>query len=199
MFGSISFLMTEISVVSITRRMNNTQAITNPHSMAMVKSKITVRKNVINKTVTSDLGFFNKALKVRQPLMLYDTITSTPAKQAIGMYCANGIRSRRISSNTAAWIIPAIGVLPPLLMLVMVRAIAPVAGIPPKIGVTTLAIPWAISSVFESCLSPITPSATAAESKDSIAPNTAMVMATGKRFLMASQLSSGTTASGSCD
>ena len=123
---------------------------TKPHSIATVKSKITVRKKVMSNTDTSDLGFFSKPLNVRQLLMLYDTITNTPAKQAIGMYCANGIKSNRMSNNTTAWIIPAIGVLPPLLMLVMVRAIAPVAGIPPKIGVTTLATPCAINSVFES-------------------------------------------------
>jgi hypothetical protein len=33
-------------------------------------------------------------------------------------------------------------------MLVAVRAIAPVAGSPPKIGDATLATPWAISSTF---------------------------------------------------
>ena len=39
-------------------------------SMAIVRSKMTVRKKVISSTVTSDLGFFNNALNVRQPLML---------------------------------------------------------------------------------------------------------------------------------
>ena len=62
-----------------------------------------------------------------------------------------------------------------------------------------LAAPWAISSVLESCRSPITPSATVAESKDSMAPNTAIVMATGNKFLMASQFSEGTTASGNSE
>ena len=77
---------------------------------------------------------------------------------------------------------PAIGVRPPLLMFVIVRAIAPVAGIPPKKGTTTFATPCAISSVFELCLSPITPSATIAESKLSIAPNIAIVNAEGNSF-----------------
>ena len=78
--------------------------------------------------------------------------------------------------------IPATGVRPPLLMLVIVRAIAPVAGMPPKNGTTTFATPWAISSVFELCLSPITPSATIADSSDSIAPNIAIVNADGNSF-----------------
>ena len=91
------------------------------------------------------------------------------------------------------------GVLPPLLMLVIVRAIAPVAGIPPNKGATMLAAPCAISSVLESWRSPITPSATVADNKDSIAPSTAMVIATGNNSLIASQLRAGTTASGNSD
>ena len=39
-----------------------------------------------------------------------------------------------MSNSTTAWMIPATGVLLPLLILVMVRAMAPVAGIPPKSG-----------------------------------------------------------------
>ena len=62
--------------------------------------------------------------------------------------------------------IPAIGVLPPLLIFVMVRAIAPVAGILPNRGAMILAAPCAISSVLESWRSPITPSATVADSSD---------------------------------
>ena len=77
---------------------------------------------------------------------------------------------------------PATGVLPPLLMLVIVRAIAPVAGIPPKKGTTTFATPCAMSSVLELCLSPITPSATMADSRDSMAPSMAIVNAEGKSF-----------------
>ena len=46
------------------------QAITNPTSMATVKSKITVRKKVISRTATSDLGFFNNPLNTLHPLML---------------------------------------------------------------------------------------------------------------------------------
>ena len=67
---------------------------------------------------------------------------------------------------------------------------------PPKMGEAMLAMPWAISSVLESWRSPMTPSATAADSNDSMAPSTAMVMATGNRFFTASQLRVGTVASG---
>ena len=67
-------------------------------------------------------------------------------------------------------------------MFVIVRAIAPVAGMPPKNGTTTFATPCAMSSVFELCLSPITPSATIADNRLSMAPNIAIVNAEGKSF-----------------
>ena len=98
-----------------------------------------------------------------------------------------------------ACMIPAIGVRPPLLILVMVRAMAPVAGIPPTSGDTRLAIPWPISSWFELCLSPMIPSATVAESSDSIAPSMAMVMAGDIRLWMVSQVIPGTATSGSSE
>ncbi len=91
-------------------------------------------------------------------------------------------------------------ILPPLLILVIVRAMAPVAGMPPNNGVIRLAVPCSISSVFESSLyTPVTPSATVADSNDSIAPNTAIVMATGNKSLMASQLRVGMAALGNSD
>ena len=65
---------------------------------------------------------------------------------------------------------------------------APVTGIPPKIGTMIFAAPWAISSVFELCLSPVTPSATVADNKDSIAPRIAIVKAEGSNKLIVSIL-----------
>ena len=119
---------------------------------------------------------------VLQPLMLYETITSTPARHGIGISLTRSPRKRSTSNSTRVCTIPATGVFPPLFMLAIVRAIAPVAGIPPKNGTTIFATPWPISSVLELWRSPITPSATIAESRDSIAPNIAIVNATGARF-----------------
>ena len=107
------------------------------------------------------------------------------------------MRNRNMSNSTAAWMMPAMGVRPPLLMFVMVRAMAPVAGIPPNSGEARLAIPCAISSVFESWWSPVTPSATAADSSDSMAPSMAMVRAGDTNPLMVSHVISGTCAPGS--
>ena len=75
-----------------------------------------------------------------------------------------------------------------MLMLVIVRAMAPVTGIPPKNGTTMLAAPCAMSSVLELWRSPVTPSATVAESSDSMAPSMAMVKAGGSRPRMVSRL-----------
>ena len=176
--------------------MKRTQARMRPALMATVRSKMTVRKNVSRRTKTSDLGLLSNALKVLHPLMLYATTIRTPARQAIGINLARGIRKSSIRRRTTAWTIPATGVRPPLLILVIVLAMAPVAGIPPKIGVTILAIPRAMSSVLELCLALIIPSATVAESRDSMAPSAAMVMAIGKRFFTASQSRAGISAFG---
>ena len=72
---------------------------------------------------------------------------------------------------------PATGVRAPFFTFVAVRAIAPVAGMPRKNGETIFAMPCAISSWFESCLSSIIPSATTADSSDSIAARIAIVTA----------------------
>jgi len=65
----------------------------------------------------------------------------------------------------------------PFLLFAAVLAIAPVAGIPPKIGDNMFAAPLAISSMFDLCFSPIIPSATTAESNASIPTSTAIVKA----------------------
>ena len=57
------------------------------------------------------------------------------------------------------------------------RAIAPVAGNPPKSGETMLATPWAINSTFGLCLSLLMRSETTADISDSIAPSMATVNA----------------------
>ena len=56
-------------------------------------------------------------------------------------------------------------------------AIAPVAGMPPKIGEAIFATPCATSSMLDRCFPPTMPSATTAESSDSIAASNAIVKA----------------------
>ena len=89
-----------------------------------------------------------------------------------------GQRRENTSTNiSTAWTIAARGLLPPLRILVAVRAIAPVAAKPLKNGAKIFASPWPISSWLESCRVFAMPSAAVAESRDSIAPSNAMVNA----------------------
>jgi hypothetical protein len=73
-------------------------------------------------------------------------------------------------------------------MFVAVRAMAPVAGIPPIMGEAILATPWAINSMLERWRLPVMPSATTAESNDSIPANTAIVNAGELIFVISSKL-----------
>ena len=89
--------------------------------------------------------------------------------------------STRIS--VMEWIIPAIGVRPPFLILAAVLAMAPVAGIPPKKAEPILPNPCAISSMLERWCELIILSATTQDNNDSIAANIAIVKPSGKAFL----------------
>ena len=112
---------------------------------------------------------------------------STALKVARGMNFASGAAATMMINSVSACVIPAIGVRAPLRIFVAVRAMAPVAGMPPKSGLTMLAMPCAISSWLESWRSSVMPSATTAESSDSMAANIAMVTAGWKRCCMFAQ------------
>ena len=119
------------------------------------------------------------------------------ARQASGIEPASGAATRITSSSASACTMPATGLVAPLFTLVMVRAMVPVAGMPPKKGVTKLAAPCAINSWLGSCRSPITPSATRAHSSDSMAPSSASVMVGISRKRADSQLKLGSWNAGS--
>ena len=59
---------------------------------------------------------------------------------------ASGANTSTIAASVIARMMPATGVRAPLRTLVTVRAMVPVAAMPPKNGATTLAMPCAISS-----------------------------------------------------
>ena len=100
------------------------------------------------------------------------------------------------TNKKIAWKIPATGVLPPALILVAVRAIAPVAGIPPKIPEAIFATPCPTNSWFNECLCPIKPSATTADSKASIPAKNAIVNADGTNSRISSNEKVGHTGVG---
>ncbi|MNP47212.1 hypothetical protein D3C76_1412550 [compost metagenome] len=76
-------------------------------------------------------------------------------------------------------------------ILVAVRAMAPVAGMPPNRGVTILAMPWPTSSRLLLCRLPDMPSATTADKSDSMAPSMAMTKAGRSSSLIRSQVITG--------
>ena len=100
--------------------------------------------------------------------------------QGMGIRAARGIRNTRVTRTTTACTIPATGEFPPFLMLAAVRAMAPVAGIPPNRAEAVLPMPWATSSMLELCRPPIISSATTQDSRDSMAARIAMVNASGR-------------------
>lgn len=86
---------------------------------------------------------------------------------------------------------PETGLVAPARTFVAVRAIVPVTQMPPKSAEQIFATPWAISSMLERCLRPVIPSATTADSKDSIAPRRANETASGKTAAALSSESGG--------
>ncbi len=148
-----------------------------PTSMATVRSTRTVSRNVVSSTATSLFGARNSDTNVRHSLMWKATTTRIAASVASGMRPAHRPKNSVIRSSVTACVIPATGVRPPFFTFVAVRAIAPVAGIPPNSGDAIFATPCATSSMLERWRPPIMPSATTAESSDSMPASNAMVNA----------------------
>src|SRR5207244_2516456 len=176
--GSVnSCVRTLMFVTSAIRRMKRKAAGTMPTAMATVRSTRTVSRKVVSSTATSLFGARNSEMNVRHSLMWKATTTRIAASVARGMSAAQRPKKSVIRSSVMAWVIPATGVRPPFFTFVAVRAIAPVAGIPPNSGDAIFATPCATSSMFERWRPPIMPSATTAESSDSTAASSAIVKA----------------------
>ena len=65
----------------------------------------------------------------------------TAERAGSGMRPTMGMKASKITKSRRAWIIPATGVRAPVLIFIAVRAIAPVAGRPPKNMAPKLAHP----------------------------------------------------------
>ena len=130
-------------------------------------------------------------LKWCSSLMFQETMMRIAAMTAIGTFTIHAAKRNMKRATMMPWMMPEKGVFAPDLMLVAVRAIAPVAGMPPKRTEPRLAVPWAISSVLDLWVRPVIPSATTALSSDSIAASRAMVRASGTRLLISSKSKTG--------
>ncbi len=125
------------------------------------------------------------------------TNSRMPASAASGTLAASGAAASTTTSSVAECTMPATGLVAPERTLVTVRAMVPVAGMPPKAGATMLATPCAISSWLGSWRgASIRLSATRAHSSDSIAPSMASVSVGKTSCLALSQLKGGSCRSG---
>ena len=178
MSGESVYFHALISAVSAIRFIKSRAANTTPISMATTRSKNTVKKKVATRTMMSLLGaILQRRKKEDQSAMLAATTKSTAASVVIGISAASGINTRRIMVKVMQWVIPAIGVRPPFRTLAAVLAMAPVAGIPPKRPEKIFPSPCPTNSALDLWVSPIIPSETTADSKDSIPAKIAMVNA----------------------
>ena len=167
-----------ISAVSAIRFMKSKAARTTPISIATTRSKNTVKKKVATSTIMSLLGaLLHRRRKELQSAIFAATTKSTAASVVIGMSAASGISTRRMMVSVTQCAMPAIGVRPPLRTFAAVLAMAPVAGIPQNRPEKIFPSPCPISSALDLCVSPIIPSDTTAERRDSIAASTAIVKA----------------------
>src|SRR5690625_3819699 len=120
---------------------NDTIANKSPIGTAIVKLTNTVSKNVVTSTSESPERNFKIEAKDLYSLILKATTIKIGAIAANGTCDAYGAKINSVSKTKTLWKIPENGLTAPLLMLVAVRAIAPVSGIPPKKGVTIFANP----------------------------------------------------------
>ena len=78
--------------------------------------------------------------------MRHAVTASTPPKAASGTREMTGPSSRAAASSTKPWMMAVRRVAAPLRTATLARAMAAVAGTPPKKGTTMLPTPWANSS-----------------------------------------------------
>ena len=177
--------------------MKKTQARISPTSTAIVRSNTTVSTKVPTRIVRYWLLNWRSRTNSCHSPMFQATNSRMPASTASGTCCARGATASTISKMVIACTMPATGEVAPARRLVTVRAIVPVAGMPPKNGATKFATPCAISSWLGSCLgSLIMLSAMRAHISDSIAPSSAIVIVGITSCLADSQLNGGRLGSG---
>ena len=129
--------------------------------------------------------------------MFQATNSRMPASAGNGTSEASGAASSTISSSVMACTMPATGVRAPARALVTLRAMVPVAGMPPNRGLTMLATPCAINSWFGSWRGrSVTLSAMRAHISDSMAPSNAIVRVGISNCLALSQLKAGRASAG---
>ena len=109
---------------------------------------------------------------------------SSAANAGIARNPASGAATSIASNIVNACTIPATGVLPPALIFIAVRAMAPVAGRPANKDEPIFAAPWASTSALGRCLPPFMRSATIADNSDSTPAKNAITNAEGNNSII---------------
>src|SRR5699024_439318 len=129
------------SSTSPIRLINEIIANNKPTGTATVRLTNKVNRKVVANTRESLDFNFKMCMKDLYSLMLNATTIKIGAMLANGILDAYGANNNKIANTKTLCKIPENGLTAPALILVAVRAMAPVAGIPPNIGVTMLASP----------------------------------------------------------
>ena len=185
-----------MAVVCDMRWMNSTDPSAKPTTMASVRSRKTVRRNVTSSTAASPREATSRRANACFSTIVHATTASTPASAASGMNDASGAATSMNASRTTACSMPDTGLVAPALTLVAVRAIVPVTQKPPNSAEAMLAAPCPTSSQLERCRRPVMPSATVAESSDSMEPSSANETAAGIISTTLAAVSSGSAGAG---
>ncbi len=161
-------------VLSATARSASSDASATPTPTAITRSNTTVAAAVVSSSTASPR--VERTIRATVPNSTIRTAVTirTPASAASGIRASRPASANTETSRTTLWTTVATRVCAPARTLTAVRAIAPVAGIPPMNDTATLASPWPSSSRSGSCGSPSAiPSATLAESRLSRAASAA--------------------------
>ena len=149
--------------------------------MAVVRSTIIVVSMVTTNFKIAPLNLpFKIKLIVTHSFMRHETTIKTPASAASGIWLITGASTNMASKMPSAWKMPVRRVTAPDFTATLVRAIAAVAGMPPKNGTMMLPIPCARSSRLLSSLAPVIREAVAPHNRLSIIASTAILTAGAK-------------------
>ena len=152
---------------------------------------------VSEKTIASEACALTTVNTRRRSTIFAAVTTRTAPRTASGILVTAGAASRMTATITSEWVIADTLVRAPERTLTAVRAMAPVAGMPPNSPVATFARPWpTISRRSDVRVSPVMASATLAESRLSIAARMATASAGPTRWRTTVGLRSGRRGAG---
>ena len=145
-----------------------------PMMIAWVRSSVIVARKVTRKVSTPVLKRCENMKRIDAHSFMRTAVTMrTPASAVSGTSAMIGAASKAAASSASAWMMLTSRVCPPDLMPTDERAMAAVAGTPPKKGMMMLPMPCATNSWLACRRTPVIFEPTAPQSSDSTAPSAA--------------------------